>query len=115
MSIRQVAKCNLRCFLMLPKFYFVLAFHFDIGIAHEYSLRIGMFSDVLGNRSSTTSRNTENDKRTVIPSEIFSPDSGGSQNTNRSMMDRRMMGMMTLTIVYFAFLSKPWGTGMNEW
>ena len=95
----------------MPEFHFSSTFHFDIDIAHEYSLRIGMFSDVRGNRSSTTSRNTEKDKRMVIPSETFSPDSGGSQNTNRSMIDRRTMGTMTLITVYFAFLSKT----MRNW
>ena len=67
-------------------------------------LRIGTLSDVLGILSSTTNRNTEKDKRTVIPSETFSPDSGGSQNTNRSMIDRRMMGIKTFMTVYCAFL-----------
>ena len=70
-----------------------------------YLLRIGTLSDVLGSLSSTTVRNTENDKRTVIPSETFSPDSAGSQNTNRSMTDKRMIGIRTFMRVYCAFLS----------
>ena len=74
-------------------------------ICVTYLLRIGTLSDVLGSLSSTTVRNTENDKRTVIPSETFSPDSGGSQNTNRSITDRRMIGIKTFMMVYRAFLS----------
>ena len=41
----------------------------------------------------------------MIPSETFSPDSGGSQNTNRSMMDRRMIGIRTFMMVYWNFRS----------
>ena len=70
-----------------------------------YALRIGTLSDVLGILSSTTNRNTEKDKRTVIPSETFSPDSGGTQNINRSMMESRMIGIKTFMMVYSTFLS----------
>ena len=42
----------------------------------------------------------ENCERTVIPSETFSPDSGSSQNTNRSMIDRKMIGIKTFMMVY---------------
>ena len=37
----------------------------------------GMQSDVLGMFSEMRSRKTENDSRTVMPSETFSPESGG--------------------------------------
>ncbi len=69
-----------------------------------HSLSRGTVSDVLGILSSTTNRNTEKDNRTVMPSETFSPDSGGSQNTRRSIRDSRTMGTMTLITLYCAFL-----------
>ena len=89
--------------------------HLYIGLIHKsinitqskklsYLLKIGIASDVRGICSSTTNRNTEKDKRTVIPSETFSPDSAGSQNTSRSMIDRRMIGTNILMMLYWAFL-----------
>jgi len=42
---------------------------------------IGVLSDEVGVRSVTTNWNTENANRTVILNEIFSSESGGSQNT----------------------------------
>ena len=70
-----------------------------------YSLSTGTVSDVFGRRSFIILRKTEKARRTVIPSETFSPDSGGSQNTNRSMIDSRMMGTMMLVMLYRDFLS----------
>ena len=66
---------------------------------YNHLLNIGTVSDVLGSRSSTIVRKTEKDSRTVIPRETFSPDSGGSQNTSRFMVDSRMMGIMTFITV----------------
>ncbi len=68
------------------------------------SLSSGTVSDVLGILSSTTKRNTEKDNRTVMPNETFSPDSGGSQNTRRSIRDSKTIGAMTLMTLYWAFL-----------
>ena len=95
--LEKVTKSN-----VINIFVYSVHHYFLFRIIHL--LNIGTVSDVLGKRSSTTNRNTEKDKRTVIPSETFSPDSGGSQNTNRSMMDRRMIGVITFTTVYRAFL-----------
>ena len=41
------------------------------------SPRSGTYSDVFGTFSATSSRKTENERRTVIPRETFSPESGG--------------------------------------
>jgi len=43
---------------------------------------IGTSRDVLGTLSANMSRNTVNANRTEIPTEIFSPASGGTQNTS---------------------------------
>lgn len=39
-----------------------------------------------------------------MPSEIFSPDSGGSQKMSRSMEESRTMGTKMLTTLYKDFL-----------
>ena len=43
---------------------------------------MGTVSDVAGSLSDTMSRKTTNDNSTVIPSDTFSPLSGGNQNTS---------------------------------
>ncbi len=52
----------------------------------------GAVSDVWGTLSAMTSRKTENERSTVIPSDTFSPDSGGRQKTSRSSSDNMRQG-----------------------
>ena len=56
----------------------------------------GMVSEVAGMRSDIMRRNTQSDKRTVIPKEIFSPVSGGRQNTRRATAVMRAHGITRL-------------------
>jgi len=48
---------------------------------------IGTSRDVLGTLSANMSRNTVNANKTEIPTEIFSPASGGTQNTSNMRME----------------------------
>ena len=53
----------------------------------------GVKSDVRGVLSKMIRWNTENASSTVIPSDTFSPLSGGSQNTVNEMMMQKMAGV----------------------
>ena len=53
----------------------------------------GTWSEVLGMMSAMRSWNTVKDRRTVIPSDIFSPSSGGTQNIRRASKDRMVQGV----------------------
>jgi len=55
---------------------------------------IGMWRDVRGTFSATISRNTVKARSTEMPSEIFSPASGGRQKTTMTSTDRRVHGRM---------------------
>ena len=46
--------------------------------------------------SATNNRNTVNDRSTVIPRLIFSPDSGGRKNVNIATSDRNIVGITRL-------------------
>ena len=52
----------------------------------------GNVSDVGGIVSDTTNRNTAKDRSTVIQSETFSPDSGGSKNERIATVDMTVQG-----------------------
>lgn len=56
----------------------------------------GIESDVAGILSDTISKKTQRDRRTVIPSEIFSPDSGGRQKTRSAIAVMSTQGMTRL-------------------
>jgi hypothetical protein len=56
----------------------------------------GTNSDVSGRFSATANIKTEKASNTVIPRAIFSPESGGRQNTSRVRADIIMHGNMTL-------------------
>ena len=66
----------------------------------------GMVSEVAGMRSDIMRRNTQSDKRTVIPKEIFSPVSGGRQNTKRATAVMRAHGITRLKKQYNSCLYK---------
>ncbi len=66
---------------------------------------MGVESEFLGNVSDMTSINTEYANSTVMPSEIFSPLSGGRMKTSRSMSDINTTGKRMLTTLYRDFLS----------
>ncbi len=55
-----------------------------------------MDSEVSGNFSDIANMNTENANRTVTPSAIFSPESGGIQNTRSVRTDSIRQGSITL-------------------
>ena len=55
----------------------------------------GVKSDVLGVLSMMMRLKTENARRTVIPSDTFSPLSGGSQNTVSDMTITNSAGVIT--------------------
>ena len=57
----------------------------------------GTESERLGMFSATISWNTVKLSRRVMPREIFSPESGGTQNVNVASMESMMQGMMMLT------------------
>ena len=46
--------------------------------------------------SDTTSRNTDNDRSTVISSDTFSPESGGSRNPSRAIEEISIHGNIRL-------------------
>ena len=54
--------------------------------------KIGVSKDVLGTLSASIIRNTVKARRTEIPEEIFSPASGGTQNTIRIRTERSAHG-----------------------
>lgn len=58
----------------------------------------GIDSDVSGIFSAMASMKTEKASRTVMPSAIFSPDSGGRQNTSSVRTDIMTQGRTTLTM-----------------
>ena len=58
---------------------------------------MGTESDLLGILSATISWNTVKLSRRVMPREIFSPESGGTQNVNVATRDRMMQGRMMFT------------------
>ena len=62
-------------------------------LAYVFVLPIkGNVSDVGGIVSETTSKNTANDRRTVIHRDTFSPDSGGSRNVRIATVDMTLHG-----------------------
>ena len=62
------------------------------------SLSKGINSDVSGRSSPILRRNTEKARRTVMPMVIFSPESGGRQNTSRVRVDIITQGKITLSL-----------------
>ena len=65
-------------------------------MATIHLLMRGTNSEVSGRFSATASMNTEKASKTVIPRAIFSPESGGRQNTNNVSADIIIHGKMTL-------------------
>jgi hypothetical protein len=63
-----------------------------------YVLISGTNSEVSGRFSATANIKTENANKTVIPRAIFSPESGGRQNTNNVNADIIIHGNTTLYI-----------------
>ena len=59
-------------------------------------LMSGVKSEDLGVCSMITNWNTEKASKTVTPSETFSPESGGSQNTISAIVITNMAGRMIL-------------------
>lgn len=55
---------------------------------------MGTSREVRGTLSASINKNTVNASRTEIPTDIFSPASGGTQNTSRMRMDKREHGRM---------------------
>ncbi len=53
---------------------------------------IGMSSEFSGRSSESENMRTENARNRVIPSDTFSPLSGGSQNMSRATRDRPQNG-----------------------
>ena len=56
----------------------------------------GTYSDVAGMFSAMSSMKTENASSTVMPSVIFSPESGGSQKPRRERTVSQRQGKMML-------------------
>ena len=56
----------------------------------------GIVSEVAGMGSDIIRRKTQSDSRTVISRDIFSPVSGGRQNTNSEIAVMRAHGMIRL-------------------
>lgn len=63
-----------------------------------YLLIKGTNSEVSGKFSATASIKTEKASNTVMPRAIFSPESGGKQNTSNVSADIIIHGKMTLYI-----------------
>ena len=59
---------------------------------------IGKESELSGRSSDKENISTEKARNTVIPSDTFSPDSGGNQNIRRAMRERIKLGI-TMYIV----------------
>ena len=59
---------------------------------------IGDVSDLTGVLSLIVIRNTENDSKTVIPSDTFSPQPAGNQNRARVVAMMKSVGTMTFNI-----------------
>ena len=55
---------------------------------------IGNVSELSGRSSDNENMSTENERNTVIPSDTFSPDSGGKQNMRRAMRDSTNEGII---------------------
>ena len=55
---------------------------------------IGNVSELSGRSSDNENMRTENERNTVIPSDTFSPDSGGKQNMRRAMSDSTNEGII---------------------
>ncbi len=55
--------------------------------------RNGTVSELSGRSSDKENIKTENARNTVVPSETFSPDSGGSQNMSSAMRDSTNEGI----------------------
>ncbi len=67
---------------------------------------MGIDSEVSGIFSAMASMKTEKARRTVTPSPIFSPESGGRQNTNTVSVLIIMHGNTMLYLKAFDILSK---------
>ena len=57
----------------------------------------GKFSEVGGIISETSNMNTDSASSTVMPSDTFSPESGGNMNASKDMVDSRTQGKTKLT------------------
>ena len=70
--------------------------NFEFNTEVDNSPMTGTYSEVLGMLSATRSWNTVNDSKTVMPSDSFSPASGGRMNTNNANMARMTDGSTKL-------------------
>lgn len=83
-KIRIIAK-ERKCEEIFPEFFF----YYNLPIS-------GTNSDVAGIFSAISNMKTENASKTVMPSVIFSPESGGSQNPSKLRIVNHKHGKMIL-------------------